>query len=96
MKGTLIEFIELAADNRQLAEELVVLAARYGFEFTADDELSDKDLETVAGGRGGSSDLDLLSLQARIQSHNRRIVLVSRVMKERHDTAGSAVSNMRS
>jgi hypothetical protein len=49
MKGTLIDFLNLAAENPDLAKELVELAARYDFEFT-NEELSDEELEGVAGG----------------------------------------------
>jgi hypothetical protein len=48
MKGTILDFLKLAAEKPELAQELVELAARHGFEFT--DEVSDEDLENVAGG----------------------------------------------
>lgn len=43
-----------------------------------------------------SDDLKLLALQDQIQRDNRQIALVSNVMKARHDTAKSAISNIRS
>jgi hypothetical protein len=93
MRGGMAEFLDLVAEKRELAEELVELAARHDFEFIGDDELSDADLETVSGGTG---DLKLLALQDRIQRSNRQVVLISNVMRGRHDTAKSAISNLRS
>lgn len=93
MKGTIIDFMDLAAEKPELAEELVELAARYDFEFTANEELSDEDLENVTG---GTSDLQLLALQQKIQSHNRQITLLSNVMKARHDTEKNTLRNIRS
>jgi hypothetical protein len=43
-----------------------------------------------------NEDLQLLALQDQIQRNNRQIALVSNVMKARHDTAKSAISNIRS
>jgi hypothetical protein len=40
-------------------------------------------------------DLQLLALQDGIQRHNRQISLMSNVLKSRHDTAKSAIGNMR-
>jgi hypothetical protein len=48
MKGTILDFLNLANQNQELATELVELAARH--DFTFNDELSDEDLEKVAGG----------------------------------------------
>ena len=48
MKGTILDFLKLASENPDLAEELIELATRHGFEFS--DEVSDRELETVAGG----------------------------------------------
>ncbi len=50
MKGTILDFLNLANQNQELAKELVELAARH--DFTFNDELSDEDLEKVAGGAG--------------------------------------------
>ena len=93
MRGTVAEFLDLVAEKRELAEELVELAARHDFEFIGEDELSDADLETVSGGSG---DLELLALQERIQRTSRQVMMVSNVMKGRHDTAKAAISNIRS
>lgn len=48
MKGTIVDFLNLAAENDALAREFVDLAARYGFEFS--DELNEEELADVAGG----------------------------------------------
>lgn len=52
MKGTILDFLKLANEKPELAQELVDLAAKHDFEFS--DEVSDKDLESVAGGVGGT------------------------------------------
>jgi hypothetical protein len=49
MKGTILGFLKLAAENPELAQELADLAARYDFQF-ADDELRDEELDGVSGG----------------------------------------------
>jgi len=49
MKGTILDFLKLAAEKPELGRELVELAGRYDFEFT-DTELSESDLDGVAGG----------------------------------------------
>jgi hypothetical protein len=51
MKGTILDFLKLAAEKTELAQDLAALARKYDFEFT--DEVSDEDLEGVAGGAGG-------------------------------------------
>jgi hypothetical protein len=48
VKGTITDFLALVVEQPVLAKELVELAAKYGFEFS--NELSDEDLENVAGG----------------------------------------------
>jgi len=67
------------------------------------------DLGNIPQGLSGSSDpmqalqdqrlgddLKLLALQDQIQRNSRQVALVSNVMKARHDTAKSTISNMRS
>jgi hypothetical protein len=62
MKGTILDLLKLVTENPELAQELVELADRYDFEFTAGGELGDEDLEKVAGGtcrariKGGAAD----------------------------------------
>ena len=48
MKGTIIDFIELANKTPELTQAILDLAAQYDFEFS--DEVSDEALEGVAGG----------------------------------------------
>jgi len=48
MKGTILDFLQLAADEPTLAKELVELASKFDFEFT--DEVSDNELDGVSGG----------------------------------------------
>ena len=48
MKGTILDFLNLATTNPDLSQDLVELAAKYGFEFT--DEVSEEQLEDVSGG----------------------------------------------
>ena len=57
MKGTIIDFLQMAANNQALARELVELAARHGFQFDAD-QLQDADLAQVSGG------VDLTAMRA--------------------------------
>ena len=52
MKGTILDFLQLAEEKPGLAKELVELAARYGFEFTPY-ELSDAEAQAVTGGALG-------------------------------------------
>jgi hypothetical protein len=48
MKGTILDFLKLAAEKPELAKELAEVAAKHDFEFT--DEVSDEELEGLAGG----------------------------------------------
>jgi hypothetical protein len=53
----MLDFLKLAAEKQQLAEELVELARKHDFEFS--DEVSNEELEKVAGGQkydGGLED----------------------------------------
>ena len=54
MKGTILDFLKLATEKPELTNELVELATKYDFEFS--DEVSDEDLDTVAGGGDSFSD----------------------------------------
>ena len=58
MKGTILDFLKLANEKPELAQELVDLAAKHDFEFS--DEVSDKDLESVAGGVGGTDPIPMV------------------------------------
>ena len=48
MKGTILDFLKLAAEKPEVAKELAALAAKHGIELS--DELSDEALDRVAGG----------------------------------------------
>jgi len=48
VKGTIMDFLKLAAEKPELAKDLVALAQKYGFEFS--DEVSDEELDGVTGG----------------------------------------------
>ena len=48
MKGTILDFLKLTTEKPELARELLELATKYEFEFT--DEVSDIELDGVAGG----------------------------------------------
>ena len=50
MKGTITDFLKLASENPNLGRELGELAAKYDFEFIRPEELSEDDLEGLAGG----------------------------------------------
>ena len=58
MKGTIFDFLKLASEKPQLASELVALAGKYDFEFS--DEVSDEELDGVAGTGLGLSMVSLL------------------------------------
>ena len=49
MKGTILDFLKLAAEKPELAQQLIELAKKHDFEFS--DEVSDTQLEQVAGGQ---------------------------------------------
>jgi glucose-6-phosphate isomerase len=51
VKGTILDFLNLATEKPELARELAELAKRHDFEFS--DDVSDEDLEAVAGGTTG-------------------------------------------
>ena len=48
LKGTILDFLRLAAEKPELAKDLVALAGKYDFQFS--DEVSDEDLDGVSGG----------------------------------------------
>ena len=48
MQGSILDFLKLATEKPELASELVNLARKYDFEFS--DEVSDEELDGVAGG----------------------------------------------
>ena len=48
-QGTIIDFLQLAAENEELRADLIALATKHGFTFTPT-ELGDEELDEVAGG----------------------------------------------
>jgi len=98
MKGTVIDFLSLAGEKPELAKDLVELAAKYDFEFT-NDELSDADLETVAGGTtmeeweeqlntiGDDAQLANTDMQNMLQKQQQTVQMLSSVSKVLHDTS---------
>ena len=74
MKGTILDFLKLTAEKPELAKELIELATKYDFKFTSD-ELSDADLDSVAGGgsydksgeKGDDGQLASIDLQSTLQ-----------------------------
>jgi bacteriocin-like protein len=79
MKGTIMDFLNLAAEKPELAHDLLELATKHDFEFTVE-ELSDDELDSVSGGvvssaLGGAAltemtdqNLQFLALQQNIQN----------------------------
>ena len=53
MKGTILDFLNLAAENPALTKDLVDLATKHDFVFSA--ELSDEELDAVSGGCDGAA-----------------------------------------
>lgn len=95
MKGTVLDFLQLAGEKPQLARELVELAARHGFEFS-DDELSDSDLDAVAGGSdlstiGDDAQLANIDMQNALQKQQQLLQTMSNVSKMLHDTSMSII-----
>ncbi len=99
MKGTILDFLKLAAEKPELAKELVELATRHDFEFS-DDELSDSELEAVAGGTtleeslsttGDDAQLAQIDLQNQLQKQQQTLQTMSNVSKMLHDTAMATI-----
>jgi hypothetical protein len=65
MKGTFVDFLQLVVDTPELAKGLEELAARFDFEFS--DEVSDEELEDVAGGLTAATEPQQLSETAQTE-----------------------------
>ena len=98
MKGTILDFLQLAAEQPELAKELVDLAARYGFEFADTGELDDDDLAQVAGGTGEVttlSQMDQLHLQMAVDKRQQAITTLSNMLRQVSSTQDDIVSNIK-
>ena len=95
MKGTILDFLKLAAEKPELAKQLVELAAKHDFEFS--DEVSDEELEAVAGGMDIPTDRPLTDEEKyKLQQEQATVFqLYSDVVKSWNDQAKSIISNMR-
>jgi hypothetical protein len=99
MKGTILDFLKLAAEKPAVARELAELAAKHGIEFS--DEVSDAELETVAGGAdvegqlasiGEMSQIDMSDYQ---QDSAQAMQTYSNISKMYHDTLKSIIQNLK-
>jgi len=89
MQGTILDFLNLTTERPELAKELVELATKYDFKFTSD-ELSDADLDSVAGGASKEEDdapLRNIDLMSSLQQHQQTLQMMSNVSKMLRDTA---------
>jgi len=95
MKGTILDFLKLVEDKPELVKELAELAGKYDFEFTLD-ELSDAELEAVAGGAtveenlskaGDDAQLANIELQNVLEKSQQVIQTLSNVSKMVHDAS---------
>ena len=103
MKGTMIDFLLYLDKNEKLRTEIVEVANKHGFQF--DDEISDADLEAVAGGALTSASLnDAISRNTRTgeetafenfdQKSNQLFNILSTVMKSTKETQSSVTRNI--
>ena len=88
MKGTITDFLALVTEKPELAKELAALAAKYGFEFS--NELSDEDLEDVAGG----TQLQDMRLQLTMERSALTTQILSNIMGKVSDTQDSIIRRL--
>ena len=101
MKGTILDFLKLTAEKPELAKELIELATKYDFKFTSD-ELSDADLDSVAGGgsydksegKGDDGQLASIDLQSALQKQQQTMQTMSNVSKVLHDSTLTVVKKI--
>lgn len=101
VKGSLIGFLQYAAEHPDLVRDLLQLARKYDFEIMPDDELGDPALDSVAGGvsspatladggtEGGMPTMQPLQLQRLYQNYNQAMSTLSTIIKVHHETAKS-------
>ncbi len=98
MKGTVLDFMKLVAENPELARKLGELASEFDFEFT-DDELIETDLEAVAGGALDTQDdmaqMDMLKLENSLNQQSQLMQVMSNIMKQQRDTSKAIVNNLK-
>jgi hypothetical protein len=92
MKGTILDFLNLAAEKPELATELLKLATKYDFEFS-DEELSEAELDQVAGG-ATDTEMSLELLLPTVQKDQLEKV-ISNVMRALSSTQDSIVQNIK-
>ena len=91
MKGTITDFLELVSTKPELSRELIELAARHGFEFSAD-ELSDSELQGVVGGTDDSR-LGMIWKDG-IHRHSQDLQIIINVLRESNDSLKATIDNM--
>ena len=95
MKGTILDFLNLASEKEALAKELLELATKYDFEFS-DEELSEAELDSVAGGATEEiSDKMSLDLQLTMDRRAKILQTMSNIMKQMSTTADTIVQNIK-
>lgn len=95
MRGNILDFLRFVSENDELARRLGELAAEFDFEF-APAELSEDDLDRVAGGTGLKSDpATSISFQDVHNSQTKLIQTLSNILKKEADTEGGAITNIK-
>ncbi len=94
MKGTFMDFIEFLNENEELRKDVVAAASKHGFEFS--DEVSDVELEAVAGGSSAEDQLAVIGedaqlanvdMQNMLQKQQQTMQMMSQISKMLHDTS---------
>jgi len=103
MEGTFIDFLEFLNENEDLRKDVVAIANKHGFQFN--DEVSDAELEAVAGGAllsskpsnveqlvsGGSTSTSFENFD---QKSNQLFQILSTVMKGTKEMQQAVTRNM--
>lgn len=99
MKGTILDFLELASEKPELAKKMIDLAAQYDFEFA--DDVSDEQLDDVVGGAVDAIAANSLAeptqqgVQGSTNMLTQQMQMMSNIMKNQHDTLKAIINNMR-